>query len=172
MDADPASRDGGRLSKLTELWRPLPWWERAIYLLTVIPVLLAFFMDELTKHLQAGWILNERLMEISTLLLFACFPFGVATIFLASRRWRPEEGRFLRQLWSLRAIVVGVSVLFALGAWETVIELATPPDRIAPNLPSFLTPLVYAAGGLVIAGVLLALPEVIVRLLRTTRRHL
>lgn len=68
-------------------------------------------------------------------------------------------------------ILVGMSVLFAISAWQCIIELATPPDRIPPNLPSFLVVPALAALALVLGGVLVAAPEVFVRMAQAKRRQ-
>lgn len=179
MDADHAASDRDRRfrTKISALWRPLPWWERAVYVLAVILFVLAFLLTELTDHLPDGWrgemhwTLNLRLPEIDSLLLTACFPFLVATFALGLRRWRPDIWRDFRRLWSMRLVLVGLSVSLAFSTWQSVVELATPPDQIAPYLPSFLAVPAIAAGGLFLVGALLMVPEIIVRLSRAQRHQ-
>lgn len=176
MDTAHANRDRGRMT-ISELWRPLPWWERAIYLLAALLFLLATAVGILTDHLpdalrgEMRAILNTRLPDIDTLLVVASFPFLVATCILALRRWQPDVWPVFRRLWSMRAILVGMSVLFAIFAWQCIIELTTPLDRIPPNLPSFLVVPALAAMVLVLGGVLLAAPEVFLRMSRAKRRQ-
>lgn len=178
MDADHANR--ARM-KIAELWRPLPWWERVVYVLAALLSLLAFLVNELAYHLPAGWrgevrmTLNLRLPEIDTLLLTACFPFVMATCVLVARRRSPKEWHDLQRLWSMRMVFVGVSIMYAYfvwDAWDTIIELATPPDRIVLHyLPSFLAVPLWAAGGLFLVGMVLVLPEIIVRASRAKRQQ-
>lgn len=115
--------------------------------------------------------INLRLPEIDSLLLTACFPFVVATCVLAMRRWSHERWRDFRRLWSVHAVLAGMSVLFAFFGWGTIIELATPLGRIAPYLPSFLAVPFWAAGGLCLVGTVLAFPEFIVRVSQAKRRQ-
>src|SRR5579859_2797463 len=185
MDTDHAdhadhadrARSRGRRTEFSALWRPLPWWERVVYVLAVLLLVLVFFLEVVTQHLPAGWrgpmrwTLNQRLPQLDLLLLTACVPFLMAACMLAMRRWRPEEWREIRRLWSLRAVLVGLSVLLAVSAWETVSELATPPDQIPPTLPLFLAVPEIAAGGLALVGGMLVVPEVIVRLSRAQRQR-
>jgi hypothetical protein len=133
MDADHANPDRGRM-KISELWRPLPWWERVVYLLAALLFLLGFLPDGVLTG-RGDAILNLRVPEIESLLLTASFPFVVATCVFAMQRWRPDDWRDFRRLSSMRAVLVGASVLFAFGFCDSVIELATPADRIRPNLP-------------------------------------
>jgi hypothetical protein len=178
MDAEHANHDRGRRTEFSALWRSFPWWERVVYVLAVLLFLPVFCLEVLTEHLQAQWhgqvhwILIQRLLQIDLLLLTACAPFLVAAGMLAMRRWRPETWRDVRRLWSLRAVLVGLGVLLAVSAWDTVVELATPPDQLPPNLPSFPDVLAIAAGGLVLVGGMLGVPEVIVRLSRAQRQQL
>lgn len=180
MDPDHANRDRA-LMKIAELWRPLPWWERVVYMLAALLFLLAFFVSELDNHLPAGWrgevpmTLNTILPDIDLLLLIASIPVVVAACVLVMRRRSPEQWHEFQRLWSVRMVFVGASVIYAFfiwAAWDTVIELATPPDRIAPHyLPSFLAVPFWAAGGLCLVGMVLAIPEVIVRASRAKRRQ-
>lgn len=174
MDADQAARDRGRM-RIAELWRPLPWWERVIYVLAVLLLLLAFLATVLSDHASRSWGewgAMRRLEDTGILLLAVLFPFGVATGCLAMRRWGPEHWRVFRRSWSVRAVLVGSSVLFGLAGWDSAIGLATPVDRIPPpNLPSFLAVPLCAAAGLLIVGATLALPEMIVRASPARRRR-
>lgn len=174
MDGDYASGDRIR-EKISKLWRPLPWRERIVYVLTILLFVLAFLLQELTDHLPAQWVgdgtLNLRLPQIEILLLIACFPMFVATFVLAMRRWRPEEWHVFRRLWSARAILVGLSVMVAFFVYDSVIGLATPADQIPPYLPSFLAVPFIAAASLVFVGMVIAAPEAIVRMERAKRRQ-
>lgn len=176
MDAHHANRDRGGM-RISELWRPLPWWERGVYVLAALLFLLSILLTVVSEHLPdnlSGEVyatLNRRLPDIDTLLLVASFPFLAATIVLAVRRRSPDVWHVFRRLWSVRAILVGMSVLFAISAWQCIIELATPPDRIPPNLPSFLVVPALAALALVLGGVLVAAPEVFVRMAQAKRRQ-
>jgi hypothetical protein len=173
MDADQTNRDRGRM-RIPEMWRALPWRERVVCALAALLFLLAFLVGEVSDHLSVssvGWDVVLRLDTISSLLMCASFLFFVPTVVLGMRRWSPDVWSECRRLWSLRAVLVGGSVFAAFGVWDTVTDLATPSDQIPPNPPTFLTVLAVAAMGLAFAGVLLALPEVIVRKTRAKRRQ-
>jgi hypothetical protein len=176
MDADEANRDRSRVT-IPEMWRALSWWERVVCTLAALLFLLAILVGEVSDHLSVssvGWDLVLRLGDISALLLMASVPFGGATFVLLTRRWRPGEwsqvwSRFQRlwQLWSVRALVVGASVLVALCVGYSVIDLVIPPGQMLPNPP----PLPFiAAAALVLGGTLLTLPEIIVRKTRANRQ--
>ena len=176
MDADRATRDRGRLRKIAELWRPLPWWERGVYVLAALLFSLAVLMTELSHHaLHAPigwgeWGTWNRLVDITILLLLVCYPVGAATCCLALRRWWPEYWRDLRRSWSMRAMLVGIGVLVGLSGWEWAIGLATPVGRIPPTLPSWLEGLAWAAAGLLIVGAVLFASEGIWRWSRARRQ--
>ncbi len=163
MDADQATRDRGRLRRIAELWHPLPWWERVVYVLAALLLVLALLAHGLIHHAPIGW--GEwgtwnRLIVISTLLLAVWFPFGVATCCLALRRWSPEYWRTFRRSWGIRAVLVGFSVLFGFAGWDSAVGLATPAGRIPPTTPTWLGVLVIAAVGLAIVGGVVAGPEI------------
>jgi hypothetical protein len=176
MDADQATRHRGRgrLRKLAELWRPLPWWERVVYALAALLLSPALLALVLSYHHPIGW--GEwgtpyRLGDISGLLLGVGFPFGAAAFCLAMRRWWPEDWRDFRGYWSMRAVLVGVGFFFVLGGWDSAIGLTTPLDRIRPTLPSWLAVPAFVAAGLAIVGMALTAPEVIVRKVLAKRRQ-
>jgi hypothetical protein len=132
MDADQANRDRSRVS-IPEIWRALLWWERVVCTLAALLFLLAMLVSEVSDHLSVNSDVVLRLGDISTLLLIASLPFCGATFVLLTRRWRPGEwsqvwSRFRRlwQLWSVRALVVGASVLVASCAGYIVIIRGQP----------------------------------------------
>jgi hypothetical protein len=166
MDADQATRDRGRLRRIAELWRPLPWWERVVYVLAALLFALAVLTTELSDHAfghpigWGEWGTWNRLVEISILLLAVCYPVGVATCCLALRRWSPEYWRAFRRSWGIRAVLVGFSVLYGFAGWDSAVGLATPAGRIPPTTPTWLGVLVIAAVGLAIVGGVVAGPEI------------
>lgn len=107
MDAHHANRDRGGM-RISELWRPLPWWERGVYVLAALLFLLSILLTVVSEHLPdnlSGEVyatLNRRLPDIDTLLLVASFPFLAATIVLAVRRRSPDVWHVFRRLWSVR----------------------------------------------------------------------
>jgi hypothetical protein len=175
MDTDQANRDRGRAT-ISAWWHLLPWWERVLYVLTtllfvpamLLPVLMAsgFF-----SSLEYGPVWS-RLLDVDSLLMAAASICFIASTLLTTRRKRPDVWSDVRQLWSARAFFVGSGIIGTYFVWSSVVDLATPLDQLPPDMPSFLVVPAMAVGFLLFGGgIVLVIPELIVRERRAKRRQ-
>jgi hypothetical protein len=182
MDAFHAIGDRAR-RKIVAWWHLLPWWERVLYVVTTllfVPTVLLTVLEfgfPLTDPPLSSWFkygpILLRLDDVNSILLVVFFSCCMASILLVWRRKRPDDWSDARQLWSARAILVGFGIVVAITIWTSIVDLATPlEDQLSSNTPSFLFLAAVAVSGFLIGGgIVLVIPELIVRERRAKRRQ-
>jgi Ni/Fe-hydrogenase subunit HybB-like protein len=173
MDAFYAIRDRA-LRKTSAWWHMLPWGERVLYVLTTLLVVPTILLTVLVVGFPSWFDYGpvwSRLIDVNNMLLMATATCYMASTLLAGRRKRPDAWSVVRQSWSVRAIFVGSGIMAAIIVWSSVLDLAGPVEQFPaitspPLLPAFVAGLILCGGGL-----LLVIPELIVRKTRAKRRQ-
>jgi hypothetical protein len=159
-------------SALRAVWRAAPWWERVIYVLAMLLTALVVLLQQLTDHFPAvwRWEMNPRFGDLGIYLELVWFPVFLAAVVFGLGRQAPSSWRDLWQLWSMRMILIGSSVLYAYLVWYWGIQpLLFGPDAFLPHLPTLADVPLFAGCALLLVGMLLAAPELIVRTVRAKR---
>ena len=89
MDADHTNHDHARVT-IAERWRMLPWWERVLYVLATLLLVLAVGLNELLAHAPVAWFgtwtLYSRLMDMDALLFMVGCAVLVASVVFTTPR--------------------------------------------------------------------------------------